>query len=89
MKQQMHRFETAFFFLSNFRGETSYSHVHHAENKTRGISFLEACIHERVVDSRMVVVAVVVVVVAFTMFLVYSVQFLSHDISPIKLQITQ
>jgi len=44
-------------------------HVHHAEIRTRGISFLEECIRKRVVDSRMVVV--VVVVVAFTMFLVY------------------
>jgi hypothetical protein len=35
------------FFCSNFRGETSYSHVLHAENRTRGISFLDAPIRER------------------------------------------
>jgi hypothetical protein len=33
-------------FCSNFRGETSYSHVHHAENMTRGMSFLDARIRE-------------------------------------------
>jgi hypothetical protein len=33
-------------FCSNFRGETSYSHVHHAENRTRGMSFLAARIRE-------------------------------------------
>jgi hypothetical protein len=33
-------------FCSIFRGETSYSHVHHAENMTRGMSFLDARIRE-------------------------------------------
>jgi hypothetical protein len=47
MKQRMHRFGTAHsVFCSNFRGETSYSHVHHAENRTRGMSFLDAPIRE-------------------------------------------
>jgi hypothetical protein len=40
MKQRMHRLQTSFIFCSNFRGETSYSHVHHADYRTRGLSFL-------------------------------------------------
>ncbi len=45
MKQRMHHFYTAFILLQ-FPWRNKLHHVHHAENRTRGISFWKARIRE-------------------------------------------